>query len=146
MSSSRLLPLLLRAFPRAFRNAFGRGILDTVKRGYEEARSGGRVKALMFVMATAWNLVREGLAERLHPTWRPLSIESTRKREVPTMLEQLTKDVRYAVRALLRAPGFTLVTVVTLALAIGSNVAIFSVVDAVLLDPLPYPNADRLVI
>lgn len=44
-----------------------------------------------------------------------------------------------------RAPVFTVVTVVTLALAIGSNTAIFSVVDAVLIDPLPFPEADRLV-
>ena len=60
-------------------------------------------------------------------------------------LEAWTRDFMYAARALRRAPGFTVVTVVTLALAIGSNAAIFSVVDAVLIDPLPFPDADRLV-
>jgi len=55
------------------------------------------------------------------------------------------RDFMHAARALRRAPAFTIVTVVTLALAIGSNAAIFSVVDAVLIDPLPFPNADRLV-
>ena len=55
------------------------------------------------------------------------------------------RDFRHAARSLGRAPGFTLVVVVTLALAIGANAAIFSVVNAVLLEPLPFPHADRLV-
>jgi predicted permease len=55
------------------------------------------------------------------------------------------RDFRHAARSLGRAPGFTLVVVVTLALAIGANAAIFSVVRAVLLEPLPFPHADRLV-
>ena len=57
----------------------------------------------------------------------------------------LLRDVRTAVRALLKAPGFTAVVLLTLAVAIGANTAIFSVVDGVLLSPLPYPDADRLV-
>ena len=59
------------------------------------------------------------------------------------MLERWIRDFRHAARSLVRAPGFTLVVVTTLALAIGANVAIFSVVDAVLLEPLPFPDADR---
>jgi len=61
------------------------------------------------------------------------------------MLETWIADFRHAARSLARAPGFTLIVVATLALAIGANTAIFSVVDVVLLEPLPFPHADRLV-
>src|SRR6188474_282882 len=62
-----------------------------------------------------------------------------------TALEKWIKDFKHAARGLVRTPGFTLTVIVTLALAIGANAAIFSVVKPVLLDPLPLANADRLV-
>src|SRR5689334_21810914 len=71
--------------------------------------------------------------------------EVTREQWGGARLEQLARDARYGLRLLRRAPGFTAVAVAALALGIGANAAIFSVVDGVILRPLPFPDSGRIV-
>ncbi len=72
--------------------------------------------------------------------------ERTRDEFRSLTIENLARDIRFAARALRRAPGCTAVAVLTLGLGIGATTAMFSVINGVLLRPLPYPNQDRLVV
>src|SRR5207253_11438719 len=71
--------------------------------------------------------------------------EQLMERRTMPLAEDVTRDVRHAARGLWRSPGFSLSVILTLALGIGGNTAVFSVVDQLLLRPLPYPDGDQLV-
>ena len=71
--------------------------------------------------------------------------ERTRDVDIAGWVDDVVRNVRYAVRTLARVPGFTTTVVLTLALGIGANTAVFSAIDAILLRPLPFPDSERLV-
>src|SRR5438105_9332278 len=87
--------------------------------------------------ARRWAAIELGGVEQLK--------EKVREARAGYYLESLFRDVRYGGRVLLKNPGFTTAVVLTVALGIGATTAIFSVVDATLLEPLPYPQPERLV-
>jgi putative ABC transport system permease protein len=132
---------LLRLFPRSFRDQYG----EEMARLYEdrlrevEGRHGARAA---LASSAVVDVARHAMAEWI----RVVAARMTRIPGEGTTMEGWRQDLRFGTRALLRRPGFTAAATTTLALGIGATVAIFSVVNAVLLEPLPYPAADRIVV
>jgi len=141
----RFFRLLVRLFPRAFREQFETEMLDHVREEYGRARSQGWIAATGFGVATTVNLIRSAIAERWNPTWTRAAVRSPEEKDMTSFFDNWARDLRHAARSLARAPGFTLVSALTLGLAIGVNAGMFSIVSRVLLNPLPFANPEQLV-
>jgi putative ABC transport system permease protein len=139
--------VLLLAHPRKFRRRFGAGMVQSFQEGYfarhGAARSMFAVRAMADAAANAVLLRLLAIRDRLF--WPdPLSFDQQKGR--PDMWWQvLLGDARYAFRTFRRNPVFAALAVLALGLGIGANTAIFTLVDGVLLRPLPYARPDRLV-
>ena len=118
----RAWQLLLRLYPRPFRNEYGAEMTAIVARRRRDARTPAAVAA--FWIAVIAQTARD--AGCVH-------------------LDQLRLDLRDATRALVRARGYAITTILVTALGVGATTAVFSVADHVLVRPLPYPEPDRLV-
>lgn len=139
---------MLSLFPRSFRRRFGADMAEQIERDYEVARSRSRLTAVLFTLGTAIDLMRASVAEHTNPALSARG-KTTADRDADRpgdgTMRTMIQDLRLAGRSLRRTPGFTMAAVGTLGLAVGVLTAVFAVVDTVLLDPLPYPEPDRLV-
>jgi predicted permease len=132
MSADRFIRALIRLYPERFRQRYGNAMLAFHR---ERAREG-----LGAWYRVTWDHLTSAGAEHLRELRQPSRVEP-----IGSSSRMMSQDVRFALRSLARRPVFAAIVVSTIALGVGANAAIFSVVRGILLRPLAYPEPDRVV-
>jgi putative ABC transport system permease protein len=152
----RVFRALLVVYPREFRRRFGEEMVEFFLARRVDQRRRGSAATIRFwlhlvadIAINAPTLHVHAAAARVrgvHPaTSRDVPWSSPEYPEETRPMDKLLQDIRYAFRTLARRPGFVAVSALTLAIGIGATTAIYSVVNAVLVQPLPWPGGDRLL-
>jgi putative ABC transport system permease protein len=144
--SPRLYRVFLRCYPPSFRHRFGTEMEETFAADLADARRLGRTAIVALWFRALGQAVMHGVEGRfaaiLEAAKGPVKLITQPRANVIMLLQ----DIRFALRTFLRNPSFVVVVVATMALGIGASTTIFSVVNGVLLRPLPYPDSDRIVV
>ncbi len=153
----RVMRAALRLYPASFRRELGADMLEAFRRERFRRRGHGRLRSVGWLLSTALATAWGGVRERLHGVrlgrrrgrheGGPLGAGTMGRRMEggPMRTEELRQNLTLFARQSRRQPGFAALMVATLALGIGATAGVFSVVRGVLLQPLPYPDPDRLV-
>ena len=144
----RLYRVLLHLYPPRFRRAFDRDLIEAFRDQRRDA-SQHRTPWPVFAISVVHDLLTQAIAERASSLWSALRRRPVLDREEPLVSGSQRAlnfaELRFAARRLRRVPSFTITTVFVLALGVGATTAVFSVVNGVLLRPLPYADPGRLV-
>ena len=137
--AGRVYRAILRLCPRPLREQYGADMCATFDALVDEAAARGLVAVLIVLAGEVWDVAAAAAGARIGE-------RRARRAARRTPVGAVFQDVRYAIRLLRRQPAFAAVAIVTLALGIGANTAVFTVVNGVLLRPLAYHDPDRLLL